>query len=122
LGDPVKSRDVLNYLKKRRNTQYIYCKIHILLNDGRLILVHLGVTNVSFILHSDSSGVAIVLNNNFQFAIHRLKVDVNGNKIDLDISIQNYRYRLLNIYCPNVVTPNFYTEVRQDIEDLKISI
>lgn len=66
---------------------------------------------------SNSRGVCILLNNNFEFKIHNDWCDNNGNTIAVDISIEKERYTLINIYGPNQDDPEFYNWIKQVIID-----
>ena len=61
--------------------------------------------------------MAIFLNNNFEYKLHRIKKDCEGNKLILDITIKDRRTTLINIYGPNRDTPNFYEKLKKDITD-----
>ena len=58
--------------------------------------------------------MAILLNNNFEFKLHNIKRDENGNKIVLDITIEGFRLSLINIYGPNKDEPHFYKDILTD--------
>ena len=61
--------------------------------------------------NSQSRGVAILLNNNFEYKIHKTLRDNNGNLIIVDIEINNKRISLINIYGPNRDSPEFYEQI-----------
>ena len=42
-----------------------------------------------------------MINNDFEFKLHRQKKDNEGNLIALDLSIEEHRVTLVNIYGPN---------------------
>lgn len=50
---------------------------------------------------SNSRGIAIMFNNNFEFKVHEQLSDNNGNYLVLDISIEGKKITLLTIYGPN---------------------
>ena len=50
----------------------------------------------------------ILLNNNFEQKVKKVKTDKNGNYIILDIEIQGKDITLANIYGLNEDNPNFY--------------
>ncbi|CAG2214956.1 unnamed protein product [Mytilus edulis] len=56
---------------------------------------------------SKSRGVAILFKNTFEFKIHEETIDLMGNFIILDITIQDYRITLAAIYGPNNDDPVF---------------
>ena len=65
----------------------------------------------------NARGVAVLINNTFDYKLHKTKKGNDGNKLLLDISIQEKRLTLVNIYGPNRDKPNFYKELKKDIED-----
>ena len=48
-----------------------------------------------------------MLNNNFESSLHDKVADLDGNKIILDITVNNKRLTLINAYGPNKDTPDF---------------
>ena len=56
-----------------------------------------------------------MLNNNFEFTLHDEVADPDGNKLILDITINNKRLALINIYSPNKDTSEFYEIIKNDI-------
>lgn len=66
---------------------------------------------------SNQRGVAIFFNENFDLQIHKVKKDEGGNLLGLDITIEEQRITLVNIYGPNVDTPCFYQKVADIIEE-----
>ena len=55
----------------------------------------------------------ILLNNNFERKVEKVKSDPNGNYIILDINIDGKKYTLVNLYGPNDDKPKFYKELMQ---------
>ena len=56
--------------------------------------------------------MCILFNNNFEFKVHVEKKDSGGNLLALDLSIEYNRVALINIYGPNIDSPQFYEHVR----------
>ena len=61
----------------------------------------------------------ILMNNNFEYTVERVKTDKNGNYIILDIIIQGKRITLVNVYGPNQDNPNFYTNIKQKVSEFE---
>ena len=59
-------------------------------------------------------GVMILMNNNFEYKVERVKTDKNGNHI-----IQGKRITLVNLYGPNQDNPNFYTNIKQKVSEFE---
>ena len=60
----------------------------------------------------------ILLNNNFQHEVGRVVKDPNGNFLIMEITIKGKKITLANIYGPNEDRPQFYSMLRQKVEDL----
>ena len=57
-----------------------------------------------------------MLKRNFEYKANSMKVDNNGNFISVLLTINNLRFRLINIYAPNSDSPDFFEFVKQQIE------
>ena len=68
---------------------------------------------------SNSRGVAILLNNNFEFKVNKVQCDENGNYIIMSISTMDKDLLLVNVYGPNRDNPNFYEKLTNTIKDYK---
>ena len=68
---------------------------------------------------SNSRGVAILFNNNFEFKVLKEKRDLNGNYLVLDIEIDKQKLTLLSLYGPNTDSPNFFEQIINVIEDFR---
>lgn len=53
-----------------------------------------------------------MFNNNFEFQIHNIKKDGEGNLLAVDLTIEETRVTLVNIYGPNSDQPGFYENIR----------
>ena len=69
-------------------------------------------------LTSNKRGVMVLLNNNFQHDIGRIVTDRNGNFWILEITIKGKKIALVNIYGPNEDRPQFYSNIKQKIEEI----
>ena len=65
---------------------------------------------------SNSRGVAVLLNTNFEYNIMSVSKDVDGNMIVLDLNIGDISIKLLNIYAPNKDSPEFFNHIKDIIE------
>ena len=68
-------------------------------------------------LTSNKRGVMVLLNNNFQHDIGRIVTYPNGIFLILEITIQGKKITLVNIYGPNEDRPQFYSNIKQNIEE-----
>ena len=60
--------------------------------------------------------VWIFLKNNFEYIIHRLDKNPEGNCLIIYITIEEVRFSLANIYRPNTDNPNFYMYVKNKLK------
>ena len=61
----------------------------------------------------------ILMNNNFEYKVERVKTDKNDNYIILEVNIQGKRLTLVNLYGPNQENPNFYTNIKQKVSEFE---
>ena len=67
---------------------------------------------------SNSRGVAILFGKNFEYKIHQHIRDNEGNFLIVDITAQNQRFTLVNIYGPNNDNPIFFQNIFQYTEEI----
>jgi len=68
---------------------------------------------------SNSRGVAILFNNNFEFKVLKEKKDINGNYLILDVIVEKERFTLVSLYRPNTDSPRYFEQVMALIDDFK---
>ena len=68
---------------------------------------------------TNARGTAILFNNTFDFTLHREKKDINGNFIILDVTIEDKRLTVVNLYGPNRDSPDFFKTVVEKGTGLK---
>ena len=103
-----KCQDVILYMKEKQ--PHIVClqDTHWLESDenrikniwGNEVYISEGKTN--------SRGVAILLNNNFEYKVLSCDNDINGNFLGLHLKLSSMTIYLLTIYGPNKDRPDFY--------------
>ena len=106
------------WLREKKFSIYItgstwYCKLE------KLWYAEWGYT-VIFSSHgtNDARGVCILLKNDFEHEIHEIIRDEEGRYIILDISINQKRITLANIYGNNIDTPKLYENFIEIIENM----
>ena len=67
---------------------------------------------------TQSRGVAIFFNNNFEFKVHSFYNDHNGNMLVLDIEIDEHKITLATIYGPNKDDPGFFDSLQRKIVEI----
>ena len=115
-----KRKDVLNFLKGKKYSIYCLQDTHFTKQEEKLIRSIWGYECIFNSFSSNSRGVAIFLNNNFEYKIHNISRSNDGNKLVLDIFMMEKRVTLINTYCPNRDTPDFFSEVSKDIDVINI--
>ena len=65
---------------------------------------------------SNSRGVTILFNTNFEYKILSVHKDHKGNMISVDINIGEIAIKLINLYGPNRDSPNFFSKIKAIIE------
>ena len=65
---------------------------------------------------SNSRGVAILFNTNFEYKILSVHKDTEGNMISVDINIGEISIKLINLYGPNRDSPDFFSKIKAIIE------
>ena len=117
LGGNEKRKDVMNFLKQKNYSIYFLQDTHFMEKEERYIRSQWGYECFFSSYSSQSRGVAIFFNNNFEYKLNKMKADNDGNKLILDVVIQGKRVTLINIYGPNRDKPNFYEKIKEDIND-----
>ena len=69
----------------------------------------------------NSRGTAILFNNTFQFIIHKEIYDSEGRFIILDVTINDVRLTLVNLYGPNLDESVFFTMVKTKLGEFNNS-
>ena len=65
---------------------------------------------------TNSRGVAILLNNNFEYKIMSCKIDENGNYISLLLNLNSITLNLITLY-DNNDCPSFYEEISSMVQN-----
>ena len=61
-------------------------------------------------------GVAILIGENFEYKILSGQTDDCGNFISVLLTLSEFSIRIVNIYAPNIDSPNFFNFVKEKIE------
>ena len=116
LADVKKRKDVFNFLRSKHFSVYFLQDTHFTKEKELLIRAEWGFECIFNCNNSQSRGVAILLNNNFEYKIHTIFRGDGGNLLILDITICNIRLTLVNLYGPNSDNPDFYKLILQQIK------
>ena len=116
LADSQKRNYVFNFLRDKGYSIYYLQDSHFTNNEYNCIRTQWGYNIHISPGTRESRGVAILLNNNFEYKIKNERIDDIGNMICLDIEIEEkFTVSMINIYGPNVDSPGFYSELDEYI-------
>lgn len=113
LNTSSKRKDVLNFYKSKNYSIVCLQDSHFTPDLEPFIETQWGYKCVFNSVLSNSRGVAVLFNNNFELKLHREKKDNEGNILALDLSIDENRVTLINIYGPNSDNPDLFENVRE---------
>ncbi len=115
LGHFKKRRDVFNYLREKKFSIICLQDTHFEKKSEKQILAEWGYKAWFSSGTSNSRGVTILFTNNFEFKVHNCKYDPGGNFLILDVTIDDKRITLVNLYAPNKDSPDFFNDLKQNI-------
>jgi exonuclease III len=118
LGNFQKRRDVFHYLRQKNHSIYFLQDTHFTNKEEKQIRAEWGY-ECYFASHtSQSRGVCILFNNNFDFKINNIIKDKNGNFIILVMKTMDKNIVLVNLYGPNNDDPQFYEDIKSKLLQL----
>ena len=94
LGDSRKRKDVFSYIRDKKYNIYFLPDTHFTDRDYSIIRSHWGYECYLNNFGSQSRGVAILINNNFDFKFHSFEKDDCGNLIIVHCIISNKKIGL----------------------------
>ena len=115
LRDFKKRSDVLDYFKSKQASIICLQDTHWVNNDEKQIK---STWNNDVIINgakTNSRGVAILFNNNFEYSIINVDRDDIGNYLIVDIKISEITIKLINIYAPNNDNPRFFQILKEKL-------
>ena len=118
LGDLDKCRDVFHFIRQKKYAIYLLQDTHFTTKQENYIRSMWGFDCIFDSFSSQSRGVAILFNNTVDYKIHGIKKGNDGNKLIVDISIHEKKLTLVNVYGPNRDQPNFYNQLKDDINNI----
>ena len=118
LADKNKRKEVMQLYRKKKFSIICLQDIHISAESETIMRNEWGLDCIIAPYKSNARGVAILLNNNFEYEIHKMLKDENGNYIILDLTVDGIRFTLTNLYGPNIDNPLFYTDLFNKISGI----
>ena len=119
LGDYFKRRDVFQYLRQKNYSIYFLQDTHFEKNKEKQVRAEWGYECFFASFNSQSRGVAILMNNIFDFKVKDVISDTHGNYIILNIRTAEEDITLVNIYGPNRDSPEFYSTIQSKIQQFQ---
>ena len=118
LGDLKKRREVFHFLRQKRFSIYFLQDTHFSPKLEQYIRAEWGYTAYFSSKNSNSRGVAILFNNDFEFKVKGIYKDNDGNFIMVHafITLMNKDVLLVNVYGPNRDEPEFYINLNEQIK------
>ena len=121
LANKVKRRDVFDYMRKKQFSIICLQDVHFESKQENQIAAEWGLDAYFSSFKSNSRGVAILLNNNFEYKVKKCIKDPNGNFVLLDITTYDTNITLGCVYGPNKDNPQFYSNLLRTINEFSNS-
>ena len=115
LQDIKKRCDVLSYLKEKNADIICLQDTHLVEKDYDNVKAIWGNNCIIHGVKTNSRGVAVLLNNSFDFEIIQIKKDSEGNFLQLVLKIGSMTLDLICIYAPNKDDPTFFDYLHECI-------
>ena len=116
-GDFKKRRDMFHYIRKQQFSVYFLQDTHFEKKIEKNIRSEWGYECFFSSFSSQSRGVAIMFNNNFDFKVNQVITGEDGNFLIVKITTINRKVTLINVYGPNRDNPAFLTKLNNIIMD-----
>ena len=117
LRNQEKKIDVLTYFKENKVSILCLQDTHLIENDiPELKKLWDGEIYLSG-SKTNSRGVAIFLNNNFEHKVLSLKSDKNGNFLKIVLKLSSIIINLITLYGPNKDSPGFFHEIENMLQE-----
>ena len=117
LNNIKKRKDVLSYYKEKEANIICLQDTHLMESD--IASIKEIWNNEVYICEgkSNSRGIIIILNNNFECEVLTCKKDTNGNYLNLLLKLNTLTLNLITIYGPNNDSPSFFKEIADLLEN-----
>ena len=121
LTDSKKRRDIFNHLHGKKYDICFLQETHSIQTNESIWMTEWGYKTFHSSFKSNSRGVCTLFNNTFEHEIHDEIKDPEGRYHILDITIQNNRVLLVNVYGPNDDDPLFFNNLFTQIQHFQNS-
>ena len=119
LSVATKRRDLFQYVRSKKYNIVCLQDTHINKKLEAFIKAEWGYEAYFSSYATNSRGVMVLINNNFEQEVKRIKTDKNGNFVILDMVIEDKEVTLVNICGPNNDSPQFYENLKHKIEEFQ---
>ena len=114
LRNYAKRLDVINYFKETHASIVCLQDTHWTEKDSKAIKTLWGIYLGS---QTNSHGVAILLNNNFEYKVLKCRKDKKGNLLNLILKLCMMILNIIHVYGPNTDNMEFYKNVQGLLKD-----
>ena len=104
----MKKRETFRWLKMKKYAVHFLQEVHCKKDKEHIWSAELGYSAIFSSFSSDSAGVCVLYNNNFNFQILKSFSDPERRFVMVDIKLENKILTLVNIYAPNEDKPTFF--------------
>ena len=118
MGNLRKRRDVFHYLREKQYSVYLLQDTHFDEKIERYVRSEWGYNCYFASCNSQSRGVAILLNNNFEFKVKKVYKDEGGNFLFVLLETMDMSLLLVSVYGPNRDSPDFYEDLQKYIGEV----
>jgi len=118
LADSQKRSDVFQYLREKKYNIFCLQETHFTKQLENIVTSKWGYKVLFNSTASNAKGLAILINNNFEYELHNEYSDPEGDFMIADIGINQRRILLVNIHSPNKDTPSFYDRLKDEVMKL----
>ena len=119
LNGKQKRRDVFHFLKNKNYNIYLLQDTHLEDKIEHYVSAEWGYKAFFSSHASNSRGVAILFNNNFEFRIKTVYKGVGGNSLMVVVEIKQKEFLFVNIYGPNKDDPEFYNILTDKLKEIQ---
>ena len=116
LANTKKRKDIFNFLISKQFSIYFLQDNHFT-KEKELVIRAVWGFNCIFNSHNGQCrGVALLINNNFEYKIHTIYRDDTGNMLIVDITLFYIQLTLVYLYGPNSDAPAFYKTILKQVK------
>ena len=108
-----KRTDVISYFRERNANIVCLQDTHLTEKDTRAVKNIWGGDVYLCGEKTNSRGIAVLLNNNFEYEVLSHRRDKNGNYLNLTLKLSSMTLNLVALYGPNNDSPSFFREIKE---------